>query len=151
MQLQPLAGENEQRGFTDVQDGIADALQELRREEMRDEKRGILPGPAQAPEGLGQRVAVLTVKLGLAAARVLGLLGVAIGEARDDLVERGQRRARGVAEVEGRRFRSQPGQVQGLLGDVDRIVAELLQIEGHAKHAAQATAMVMGSRFRDSR
>jgi hypothetical protein len=74
VQLQPLAGQDEERRLADVQDRVADALEELRDEEVRDHERGIGMGLGEAAERLLQRVAVLAVEIELAAARVLGLL-----------------------------------------------------------------------------
>src|SRR5919106_2655922 len=68
VQLEPLAGQDEQRRLADVQDRVADSLQELGHEQVRDEEGGILVGLPQAAEGLGQRLAILAVQVGLAPA-----------------------------------------------------------------------------------
>ena len=89
VELEPLAGEDEEGRLADVQDRVADPLQELRHEEIRDDEGRVRVRLGETPERLLQRVAVLAVELELAAAGVLGLVGARVRERRDDLVERG--------------------------------------------------------------
>ncbi len=74
----------------DVQDGVADPLEELGDEEVRDHVGRVVTAAGEQPERLLERLAVLAVQLDLAAAGVLGLLGAGVREGRDHLVERGQ-------------------------------------------------------------
>jgi hypothetical protein len=138
VQLQPLAGEDEQRRLADVEDRVAHALEKLRHEQVGDDEGRILPGLGEALERLLERVTILAIELRLARARVLGLLRAAVRERGDDLVEGGQGHARGAREIERNRARGQPRQILGLLGDVDGIVAELFEVQCDAEDAAQA-------------
>src|SRR4029450_9397396 len=84
VELEPLAGQDEEGRLADVQDRVADALQELRHEEIRDDEGRIRMGLGEPPERLLERVAVLAVELELAAAGVLRLVGAGVGEGGDD-------------------------------------------------------------------
>src|SRR5262245_26228883 len=137
VELEPLAGEDEEGRLADVQDRVADALQELRYEEVRDDEGRIRMGLGETTERLLQRVAILLVELELAAAGVLGLLGAGVGERRDDLVERGQCHPRGAGQIERDRAGGQPRHVHRLLGDVDGVIAELLEVERHPEDATK--------------
>src|SRR5262249_3437119 len=86
VELQALAGEDEQRGFANVENGVADPFQELGDEEMGDDEAGILSRSREASEGLRESLAVLPIELGLAPTRMLGLLCGRVGESRDDLL-----------------------------------------------------------------
>src|SRR5262249_49570930 len=85
VQLEPLAGEDEERRLADVQDRVTDALEELRDEEVRDHERGILIRLGETTKRVLERVAVLAVELDLALARVLRLVRAGVRERRDDL------------------------------------------------------------------
>src|SRR5262245_25952012 len=151
MQLEPLAGQDEEGRLADVQDRVADTLQELRHEEVRDDEGRIRMGLGKTPECLLQRVAILLVEVELAAAGVLGLLGSRVGERRDDLVEGGQRHARRAGQVERDRAGGETRHVHRLLGDVDRVVAELFEVERHPEDSAKlARAHVARRRLGDA-
>ncbi len=59
------------------------------------------------------------------------------GEGGDDLVERGERDPGRAGQVERDRTGFQARDVNRLLGDVDGVVAELLEVQGHAEDAAE--------------
>ena len=139
MQLEPLAGQDEERRLPDVQDRVPDPLEEFRDEEIRDDERRILMRLSEASKRFLQGVAVLAIELELAAAGVLGLVGVRVGEGGDDLVERGERDARRAGQIERDRTGLEARDVDGLLGDVHGVVAELLEVQRHAEDAAQLT------------
>src|SRR2546427_571050 len=130
MELEPLAGQDEERRLADVQDGVADPLKELRDEEIRDDERRVLIRAREPPEGLEERLAILAVQRGLALARVLRLFDARVGERRDDFVQRGKGHARRSGQVERDRARRQSRRVHRLLGDVHGVVTELFKVQG---------------------
>jgi len=117
MQLEPLAGQDEERRLPDVQDRVADPLEELRDEEIRDDERRILMRLGEASKRFLQGVAILAIELELAAAGVLRLVGARVGEGGDDLVERGERDPGRAGQVERDRTGFQARDVNRLLGD----------------------------------
>ena len=151
VQLEALAGQDEERRLPDVQDRVADPLEEFRHEEIRDDERRILMRLREASKRFLQGVAILAIELELAAAGVLGLVGVRVGEGGDDLVERGERDARRAGQIERDRTGLEARDVDGLLGDVHGVVAELLEVQRHAEDAAQlARAHTVGLLARDA-
>src|SRR5262249_61903027 len=75
VEVEPLAGEDEEGRLADVQDRVADALQKLRHEEVRDDEGRIRMRLGETPEGLLQRVAVLAGERGPPPAGGLWLFG----------------------------------------------------------------------------
>ncbi len=80
VQLQALPGQQKEGRLADVQDRIADSLEELEHEQIGDDEGGFDVGFPQPAQGFGQRVPVASVQVELTAAGVLGLVGVGIGE-----------------------------------------------------------------------
>src|SRR5262249_42796605 len=113
VKLEPLTGQHEQRALADVQDGIADSLEELRHEQMGDEVGRILTRFAETTQRLRKGSAVVAIELGLVPARLLDLLDARLREGTDDVVEGGEGDTGRAGEVKGGRRSLEAGDVHG--------------------------------------